>query len=124
FYAQALPFSEGLAARCVSDGCWEVIDRRLEVLFTVECSQMGSFFEGRAPVSTGGKWGYIDRGGRMVTQAEYDYCGAFCGGCAIVRKGMLYGVIDIDGRMVIPMSPQVLVRQEDGRVVALEGDDR
>ncbi len=122
FYTQALPLSEGLAARCVSDGVWEVTDRRFEVCFEIECRQIGSFFEGRAAVQVGDNWGYIDRSGRMVIEAEYDYCGAFCGGCAIVRKGDCYGVVDIDGEVIRPMSPRVLVRREDGRIVALDDD--
>lgn len=70
----------------------------------------------------GDNWGYIDRNGRMVIEAEYDYCGAFCGGCAIVRKGDCYGVVDIDGEVIRSMSPRVLVRREDGRIVALDDD--
>ena len=56
----------------------------------------------------------------MVTiEPVYDYCGAFSNGCAVVRNGACYGVIDSDGVLLRPMSEGVIVRGENGEIVAL-----
>ena len=119
FYAVALPFSEDRAVVLTGEGRWCVLDRAMNLLFCVECDELGSYSEGMAPVRVGDRWGYIDTEGRVAVEPFYDYCGAFLDGCAIVRKGELYGVIDKNGALLRPMSSSAVVRDEDGKIAAL-----
>lgn len=119
FYPMALPFSDGAAVVSEGDGVWCAIDRAQNVLFRVECEELGSYSEGLAPIKIDGVWGYADRDGKVAVKPEYDCCYAFSYGCAIVRTGERYGVIDGDGTMLRPMSETVIVRGENGGIVAL-----
>lgn len=119
FYPVALPFSDDMAVVSEGDGRWCAMDRERNILFGLKCEELCSYSEGLAPVRIGGKWGYADSAGAVTIEPVYDYCGAFSNGCAVVRNGACYGVIDSYGVLLRPMSEGVIVRGENGEIVAL-----
>lgn len=75
-----------------------------KVACTYDAAKM--FFNGLAPVQTGGKWGYVNKNGEMQIAAKYDKAGYFyTDDCAVVGvlKGteIKYGLIDKKGNTLV-----------------------
>jgi hypothetical protein len=79
-YANALFFSEGLAATSKTDGPIVYIDKKGKPALTLNADpdgkvivQAGAFFHGLASVvNEDGKWGFVDRKGNFVVPPKYD----------------------------------------------------
>lgn len=60
-------------------------------------TEIGSWSEGRAWVSLGGKYAYITDRGQFLTDTLYDEVHSFHEGFAVASKGEFYGLIDSNG---------------------------
>jgi len=147
-FANAYPFSEGLAVVNIGGGWvtektehgsttafkggqWGYIDARGKVVINTNAGEVASFSEGLAAVRTGDKWGYIDRSGKMVIAPQFAIGDSFSDGRARVSliKGdeeseerPVFGYIDRTGRMVIP--PKFLIAKSfsNGLAVVVAND--
>lgn len=112
-YAQARPFSDGLAwVSRDAEGGWFAVDRRDRVIVAGGFDDVGPFRHGVAPVRRGGAWGAVDRHGRMVVQPKYrGFVTVLAGGravdgfteegLAVVDAGERLGVIDRGGQLLV-----------------------
>lgn len=115
-FADALPFSEGVAWVQAYDGRrWGVIDRtgafRIEPRLRLELGRPRPFTEGLCPVWDAEEWsfdesverfGYIDTDGAMVIPPRFRAAGSFSEGLAAVVTGGRLGFIDRSGALSIP----------------------
>ncbi len=131
-YAEALDFSDGLAATRTAQGNWLFIDKDGTIAVKPEAKLLDvlSFSDGLAPAqvmtdedtaegsiqswsgsnwgphiapqASGRKWGFIDRSGGFAVAAEYDSVGEFREGLAPVLTGKKWGYID-RSHLVIPL---------------------
>lgn len=115
-FADALPFSEGVAwVRTAEEGRWGLIDRtgqfRIEPRFHLELLTPRPFAEGLCPVWDADEWstdesverfGYIDSDGAMVITPRFRAAGSFSEGLAAVVTGGRLGFSDRAGALSIP----------------------
>ncbi|MEM7658050.1 MAG: WG repeat-containing protein, partial [Bacteroidota bacterium] len=75
-YADARPFSEGLAA-VKSGKSWGYVDKNLREVIPLQYENAGAFSEGNASVKLRGRWGMIDRRQTVLIPFQYDLAFAF-----------------------------------------------
>ena len=102
-FAEANPFSEGLAA--VQEAIIEDADEFEEG----EDGTIYSYAHAEA-----GKWGFISRDGKLVIPFQYDAVSSFHDGYAVVQKNGKYGVIDKTGKTVVPTEYDMIYMGDDG----------
>lgn len=115
-FADALPFSEGVAwVRPEGGGPWGLIDRTgaflIEPRFHLGLTTPRPFAEGLCPVWDAAEWsgdesverfGFIDSEGAMVIPPRFRAAGSFSEGLAAVVTGGRLGFIDRTGTLSIP----------------------
>jgi hypothetical protein len=128
-FAEAWPFSEGLAAVAVA-GCRErcigfvdhagrlVVPPRFDVHHDAPAPR---FSEGRAAVFVGDQVGFVDRSGRWVVSPRYSAARAFREGRAAVQRDHRWGFVSLDGEEIVPPRFRRVDGFSDGR--ALVEDD-
>jgi len=89
-YAEAAPFSDGLAAVLVEGESgksgWGFVSTDGEMVIPAEYEAARSFVDGLGAVCSGGKWAIVDTEGRTVTDFSYEEIGPFREGIALVRE--------------------------------------
>lgn len=103
-FAEALPFSENLAAAREPDGSWGFIDTEGAWAVSPMFAAVGPFSQGRAAARMGedGAWGYIDAGGAWMLAPSWIRACAFAEGVAAVEAtdGGTWSLIDQAGTEV------------------------
>ncbi|MGX6601743.1 WG repeat-containing protein [Micromonosporaceae bacterium Da 78-11] len=104
-YAQAQPFSEGLAwVRRPESPAWELIDETGELVVDASSGYRaaGRFAEGLAWVSRdeAGGWYAVDRQNRVIVPGGFEDAKPFHHGLALVRRGG-WGAVDRHARVVV-----------------------
>lgn len=105
-YAEAGPFSEGLAAvRLRPYGPWGYIDQAGDLVIEPRFAEVEAFSEGLAPVREvqDGPWGFIDITGELVIGLRFGAASVFSEGLARVRVGNATGYVDTVGEWAIQM---------------------
>ncbi|MEV6301075.1 WG repeat-containing protein [Actinoplanes sp. NPDC051861] len=105
-YAEAQPFSEGLAwVRRPDSPSWELIDQNGELVISAAAGFLGvgRFSEGLAWVTRGpGEgWVAIDRQNRLVVPGGFEEGRPFRRGLAQIRRGGLWGAVDRHARIAV-----------------------
>lgn len=80
---------------------WGFIDRTGKVIIPCRYEHAGSFYQGSAVVTVGGKDGCINKAGEFIIPPRYEELGSVVEGLAHVRVGRKHGYLDEKGRMVI-----------------------
>ncbi|MBG0568125.1 WG repeat-containing protein [Actinoplanes aureus] len=106
-YAEAQPFSEGVAwVRRPDSAAWELIDQTgaLEIAADAGYLAAGRFAEGLAWVSREpvGGWFAIDRANQTVVTGGFEDALPFRRGMALTRTHGVWGAIDRRGRIAVP----------------------
>ena len=88
FLADALPFSEGLAAIVPPNSKIAFINTKFETVFTLEnIEYSGSFSNGLAPVqNTEGRWGFVNKIGELSIPCVYAFVSSFFNNTAIAIR--------------------------------------
>ena len=100
-YANAFPFSEGLAA-VVKGGKYGVIDTHGNWVKKAELDFARSFSGGIALVAIGGKWGVMNASGRLVVPCEWEFAAVSEGMAALREKtadGFRCAIADASGEI-------------------------
>ena len=105
-YKEATNFNDGLACVVVENGFPSYINKKGEVLFTLNSVERSrAFHEGFAAVLIKGKWGFINTEGKIVIQPQFEGVSNFGDGFAVflttVKEEKLYGYINVKGEIVI-----------------------
>ncbi|MEV0901576.1 WG repeat-containing protein [Actinoplanes sp. NPDC049802] len=106
-YAEAQPFSEGVAwVRRPDSYAWELIDQTGELVIPAAHGYLtvGRFAEGLAWVSRGDDTGWfaIDRQNRLVVApAGFEDARPFRRGLAVIRQAGVWGAVDRHGRIAV-----------------------
>ncbi|MFC6569522.1 WG repeat-containing protein [Actinoplanes utahensis] len=105
-YAEAQPFTEGLAwVRRPDAPAWELIDTAGELVIAAAHGYVAvsRFAEGLAWVSRGdGGWFAIDRQNRLAVPAGgFEDARPFRRGLAVIRQGGRWGAVDRNGRIAV-----------------------
>ena len=112
-FAEAWPFSEGLAAACIEHDKCGYIDETGKFSINPQFQTALRFSDGLAAVVTDGKVGYVDKTGKLVVNPQYEAenrhggrigLATFSEGLARVKSNGKFGFIDKTGKVVI--SPQ------------------
>jgi hypothetical protein len=126
-FAQAEPFSEGLAAVRVTnqqDGpftaFWGFIDHSGSLKIPAGYTSVGPFSDGLAWVQRNNKVGYVDKTGFMAIDARFGPGSqSFSEGlAAVVNEDSKWGFIDRSGNWVIPPRYRIAASFHDGLAVA------
>jgi len=101
-YESVSPFSDGLGLAKKGHREWHYLDHEGKVALakTLE-SAPGSFSEGLASVTVGGKVGYSNKAGELVIAPAFQQANEFSEGLAAVRVKGKFGYIDHQGSMLI-----------------------
>lgn len=106
-FAQAGPFSEGLAAvKDRKSSKWGFIDGKGAYAIAPAFEEAGSFREGLAKAMRGGKWGFIAPGGNWAIEPAWaSEPGDFYEGRARVSDEGFgpFGFADRTGKLIVPM---------------------
>lgn len=86
-FADAQPYSEGLAAVMNEDYSWGFIDKKGQYLIKPAYEDAGPFNEGLAQVEVNGKWGFVNAKGKLVIPAKFDRTDVFSEGLATACTG-------------------------------------
>lgn len=104
-YANAYPFSEGLAQIKTDAGRWGYINRQGEQVIACQFEDAYPFREGLAAVQAGKhpdlNYGFIDASGIWVIQPQFEDAGVFSQGLAAVKLDGLWGYIGREGDWAI-----------------------
>lgn len=102
-WANALPFTNGLAVVQNSDELYGYINKRGETVFPCCLKQANPFYEGLARVQNiEGLYGYIDNTGTEVIPYQWWLAGDFSQGLAIIQdENDKFGFIDKTGKIAI-----------------------
>ena len=100
FFANGLPFSQGMAAVQVG-GRWGYIDMMGNYLIAPVFERAGSFVDGLAPARLNGLWGYVDSRGRWVIEPKFTRARDFHEGLAAVYSNGRWGFINKEGKFAI-----------------------
>ncbi|MFC7533425.1 WG repeat-containing protein [Actinoplanes sp. GCM10030250] len=103
-YAEAQPFSEGLAwVRRPDSPAWELIDPNGDLVISAAAgyTSVSRFAEGLAWVARDGGWGAIDRQNRLVVPGPFEEVRPFRRGMALIRRGGLWGAVDRHARVAV-----------------------
>jgi hypothetical protein len=116
-YAEAAPFSEGLAAvRLQAFGLWGYIDRSGKTIIEPQFADASPFSEGLAAirVDVNGAWGFTDTAGALAMAPRFADASQFSEGLARVRVGQESGYVDTKGEWVIRLSQLEAVSEFSG----------
>ena len=100
FFANGLPFSQGMAAVQVA-GQWGYIDMMGNYLIPPSFERAGRFVDGLAPARRNGLWGYIDVRGNWIIQPKFVRAREFHEGLAAVYIRGKWGYINKEGKYAI-----------------------
>ena len=100
-FAQALNFSQDLAAVKNSDGKWGYINTEGQLVIPYSFEEANLFSDGLALVKTDGLYGYINTEGSLAIAPMYREAYSFSEGLACVRVGDAYGYISASGDVTI-----------------------
>jgi hypothetical protein len=120
-------FSDGLASfkeiNETGEEKWGFVDKEGKVKINAQFSNVGSFKEGKCPVSNSDdKWGYIDKEGKLIINHQFTSAESFFNGSAVVKSGDKAGLIDVSGKFLI--NPQFSDMQSDGDLFLIEQDKK
>lgn len=116
-FAEAAPFSEGLAAvRREPNGLWGYIDVAGSAVIETQFAEAAPFSEGLAAVrlDVNGSWGYVDTSGALVIPPQFGAAYGFSQGLGRVRADQESGYVDKAGEWVIRMTDQEAVGEFSG----------
>lgn len=122
-YAEALSFSEGLAAVKFYDK-WGYIDRRGDWVIEPVFWDAKSFSEGLACAWSDNGWGYIDRQGNWHIQPSWSMVSSFEGGRALVKTDDGYRFIDRMGKTIHSTSFQKALPFSEGMAFVIYGEQQ
>jgi hypothetical protein len=121
-FAEAEPFSEGLAAVREDSGKYGYIDVTGKIQIEPNFEYAAPFIHDIALVKLKDKVSYIKRSGKLLSKKTFDDGGSFSklDGLAPVRIGTKWGYIDLHGKITIPPNFSWAMRFNEG--LACVGD--
>ena len=122
-FAQALSFSEGLAAVSQDGALWGFIDRNGAQAISARYAKVTRFSAGAAFVlESGAETGcFVDRDRSPVFETRYEDSNGFAEGLAAVKSGGLWGYLNRVGEQVIPFTYSKAESFSDGLALVTVG---
>lgn len=120
-YAQALGFSQNLAAVKNAEGKWGYIDSEGQLVIPYMFDEANSFSNGLALVKADGLYGYIHTDGSYAVAPIYTEAYPFSEGMACVCLEGLYGYINTDGAVCIAPQFELAFDFCEGAAVVKKG---
>ena len=113
-YTKATNFVSEVAA--VQDGKgFHLIDKRLEIIKSIEADNIKSAGAGKWKFKRNGKWGLLNGQGEMILEPRYDLMNRYNSDRIAVAIGDRWGYCDENGEEVIPLKFPLVWDFSDGR---------